>query len=127
MPLLVRALIDGVIDEVIANTAVVEKCVALGGCTVRCGLETIVTGVDEKSQEHSLDALNSLGIAEVALDAVEVRCLLGALHVGHARRGRVSFEAVVAGENPQRPAVGPDLVDVEYAQSLCGDDLLDGQ
>ena len=47
--------------------------------------------------------------------------------VGHARRGRVSFEAVVAGENPQRPAVGPDLVDVEYAQSLCGEDLLDGQ
>src|SRR6478735_3634480 len=127
MSLLVRALVYGVVDQVIANPAVVEKCVALGGRTVRCRLETIVPGVDEKSQEHSLDALNSLGITEVALDAVEFRCLLGALQVGHARRGRVSFEAVVAGENPQRPTVGPDLVDVEYAQSLCGEDLLDCQ
>src|SRR4051794_3210972 len=83
MPLLVRTAINGVVDQVVANAAVVEQGVALGGCTVGRCPESAVACVDQEFQQHPLNALYTFRVTEVAVQSVKARPPLGVLQILH--------------------------------------------
>src|SRR5690348_17231291 len=125
--LLVWAAVDGVADQILADTAVVQQGVAFGGRTIghRGGAE--VARLDEEAKQIAFDAADLLGISDVTIEGVELRVMLGTFDVTDTAGRVVSAEAGVAGIYPQRSAVGVDLLDVEDAQTLGGEDATDGE
>ena len=120
MPLLVRTAINGVVDQVVANAAVVEQGVALGGALGRCP-ESAVACVDQEFQQHPLNALYTFRVTEVAVQSVKARPPLGVLQILHTVTRFVPGKAGVARKYLQPTAVGSEFLDVENAQSMGGE------
>ena len=125
LPLLVGVPIDGVVEEVRPDAAVVQKRVALAGSAVaRDGL-ALSTDPNQELQKLSLGLLDLLSEGEVGLQPPEARPLLLLFQSRDSRPYRLRPVLGVAPEDAQGSPVGGQLLDVEECEPVGREYCLD--
>ena len=119
LPLLVRVAVDGEVEQVGADAAVVEKRVALAGGAVAGHPLALPPAVDQELEQAPLGLLDPRRELAVALQRVEAQRTLAFAQRLHLRAdGCRSPSGATLRVDAQRPAVGGQLVDVEHLEAV---------
>src|SRR5260370_1844876 len=125
--LLVRVQVAGVVDEVRADAAVVEKRVALRRRAVANYAQGLLLEVDQEVEDLALVLLDAAAVAEIGVELLESGGALSPAQL--ACRLGLGLLAVfgMGAVDPQRAAVGGQLLDVVELQPVGLEDAADGQ
>src|SRR5436309_2988923 len=120
----VRVAIDGVVEEIGPDAAVVEECVALSRSSVADDLLPLATKIDEELEQGALRLLDVLREAPVARRRAQARLVFTFEQLAHcvARRMR---PALVLDVHAQRAPVRLELLHVVDREAVRADDLRD--
>jgi hypothetical protein len=113
---LVGIAVDGEVDEVGADAAVVQQRVALPGRRRRRCASLLLAGNQER-QQVALGAAHLLAEAGVGLDLEEAVVDLVVEQLAHARGGRMRGGRMRE-VDPERSAMRPELLDVDDLEAV---------
>jgi hypothetical protein len=118
---LVRVAVDRVLEEVGANAAVVQQGVRLARGAVAGDRPSVPLGCDQEVEHRPLGLLDPISEGAVGLERAQPGLLLAPPERLHGGGGSLASLRVLQVE-PERAAVGRDLVEVDDRQSLGGED-----
>ena len=127
LALLVRVPVDGEVDEVRPDAAVVEQGVPLARGAIAGDGRALALQPDKEIEDAALGLLHLGREAAVPVDVGEPEGLLGR-PAAPSPKGATGWVEVplVVGVHPQRSAVRRDLLDVEHLETVPGEDGGDG-
>ena len=124
LALLVRVPVDGVVEEVRPDAAVVEERVALAGCPVADDVLALAAKPDQQLEERALRLAHSVGEPLVGRRIAHALLVLPGEDVRHCGR-RLDARVGVLQEHAERPSVARKLFDVDKREPLRAEDRLD--
>ncbi|MNL21043.1 hypothetical protein D3C87_1423160 [compost metagenome] len=122
----VRIAIYCKIDEIGADTAIIQQSVALSRCAIGADRFAHLLEADEERQEVSLGLARGFGECRIGLDLVEPGVQLPcqkAIHAGFTRK----IAVFVREKDPQRTAMCGDLFDIENLEPMTAGHFFYGQ
>jgi hypothetical protein len=109
---LVRILVDGVVEKIGANPAVIEQRIPFARRAVADDLLAVALGADQEVQQLPLRPLHLLAEFPVGLDVLQSFADLTILQRDDAVAHRLRVVLSMAAVDPQRAAVRRQLLDV---------------
>ena len=116
---LVRVAIDRELEEVGADPAIVQQRIALARSAVAADHLAGILGRDQERQQPTFGARHPLGERGVGRDLAKALAPLAGEQVRNAP-GRRPRRAGMREIDPERAAVGRELVDIDHAQAMAG-------
>ena len=124
--MLVGIAIDGEIEEVGANAAVVEQSIAFARRSVAADGLAFLLAADQELEQGALGAMHLLAEARIGCEVIQSDFALMGQELRHGAGLRVR-RIGPAKEHPERAAVGRDLLDIEHTQAVAPRQSLDGE
>src|ERR1700722_14179357 len=125
--LLVRVQVACVVDEIAADAAVVEQCVALRRGAVAGDPQTLALELDQEAEDLALVLLDATVVGQVCVDPLVAGLALALAQLGGSSAFWLLRVSCVAAVDTQRTAMGGQLFHVEQAQAMRLEHTTDGQ
>src|SRR5882672_7392770 len=126
LALLVRIAIDGIVDEVGADAAVIEERVAFARRPVPDHRFALAPDADQEFQELPLGLFDLLSKITICFDSAKPGVLFSLPHFDDAIADRLRVVFLVPPVDSQRSAVRRQLLDVEQLEAVAREDFLGG-
>src|SRR5258706_3349547 len=126
LALLVRIAIDGVVDEIRADAAVVEERVAFARRPVPDHRFALAPDADQEFQELPLGLFDLLSKITICFDSAKPGVQFSLPHFDDAIADRLRVVFLVPPVDSQRSAVRRQLLDVEQLEAVAREDFLGG-
>ena len=124
--MLVWAAVDSVIQKIVSDAAIVQKCIPLPGCTVTDNPLALALKINQNLKHFSLGLFDLFGKRRVDLHPVVTGAQFPVSHFQGSFRYRFGFVLHMPSVNPDGSAVGFELFHVKKRDSVLGKNSFTG-